>query len=403
MNLFTKSIFTSLLPCAAVSAQGLYSIAPNDDEASSSLPLTYIVGASIGFDNNPTPLTPGNDGSLYIEPHIQANWTSVSPQTTWDVYARLGVRFYFEDVEVGDADQQDYNVRAGVNFTHRFNERLRFSSRNFVGYETEPDFNFGFGNDRRSGNYFRYSTDNSIGYRWSDRLGTQTGINFSGAIFDDLDDVDYNRFTLRHSFRYRVSPATVLTTSYRYTNTFSDSASGDSNSHFVTGGVEHRFSPNNAIVLRAGIQVTDPDNGSVRTQPFIEAALRSQLTQQLSTNVFVRWSNETFNRSLIDGAGTQQVFEESDTLRIGAKATYALNPRVSVFGGVNYIRTDYEEPDNVDSFEGDENLVNLNIGASYQLNSNLYLTGSYNYTRAISDFDREYNRSRFQLGVQATF
>lgn len=402
MNILTKSILTSLLPCAAVSAQGLYSIAPNDDEAGSSLPLTYIVGASIGYDDNPTPLSNVSNGSVFIEPYVQANWVNVSPQTTWDLYARLGVRFYFQDVEVGDGDQTTFNVRVGANYTHRFSERLRFSSRNFVGYETEPDFTSGFGGDRSS-NYFRYTTDNSIGYRWTDRLGTQTGISFSGVDFDDFEDSDYNQFTLRHSFRYRVSPATVLTASYRYTSTFSDTNSGDSSSHFVTGGVEHRINPLSAIVLRAGVQITDPDNGSGRTRPFVEAALRSSLTSQLSTRVFVRWSNETFNRSLTDGGGVVNTFERSDTLRIGARATYALNPRVSLFGGVNYIRTGYDDPVNAVSVEGDEDLWNLNVGASYQLTDNLFLNGSYNYSESISDFDREYDRNRFQLGVQATF
>ena len=102
MNLFTKSIFAGVLPCAAVSAQGLYSIAPNDDEASSSLPLTYIVGASVGYDDNPTPLFDGddvNDGSGFLSAFVQANWSSVSPQTTWDVFARVGVRYYFTDLD----------------------------------------------------------------------------------------------------------------------------------------------------------------------------------------------------------------------------------------------------------------------------------------------------------------
>ena len=41
--------------CSVV-AQGLYQIAPSDDEASSSLPLTYIVAARIGYDSYPMPL-----------------------------------------------------------------------------------------------------------------------------------------------------------------------------------------------------------------------------------------------------------------------------------------------------------------------------------------------------------
>ncbi|MBK1832969.1 outer membrane beta-barrel protein [Roseibacillus ishigakijimensis] len=403
MNKFTKSIFAGLLPCAAVSAQGLYSIAPNDDEASESLPLTYVVGASVGYDDNPTPyFSNGDEESFYVSAFAQANWTSVTPQTTWDIYARVGVRHYFENFDSNDADETNGDVRVGVNFTHRFSERLRFSSRNFLAFEQEPDYDYGFGNDRRVGDYFRYSSENSVGYRWTERLGTQTGVNFSGVTYSDIDDSDYTRVTFRHDFRYRVSPATVVTAGYRYGFTDSD-GSGDTDSHYIVGGVEHRISPESGIVFRAGAQIVDPDNGDSHTKPFFEGTLRTRLTSQLSSQVFVRYSSENWNRSFSDGDGIRHSFEESQTLRIGAKATYALSPQVSLFGGVNYILTDYEDIIR-GTGEGDEGLLNLNAGVSYQMTDNLYLTGSYNFTDAYSDFEgREYDRNRFQLGVQATF
>lgn len=408
MNLFTKSIFASILPCAAVSAQGLYSIAPNDDEADSSLPLTYIVGASVGYDNNPTPLFNGgdNDGAAYGSVFAQANFTSVSPQTTWDFFARIGARFYFSAIDGNDINSTNYDARVGVNFTHRFSERLRFSSRNFVAYETEPDFDFGLVGGQREGQYFRYSSENSVGYRWSDRLATQTGVNFSGVIYDELADSDFTRIGLRHDFRYRLSPATVVTAGYRYAVVDADNG-GESDSHFFLGGIEHRISPVSAIVLRAGAQINNPDNGDSRTRPFVEASLRSQLTQQLSLNSFVRYSNEAYNRGLTDGGTPPQqfLFEQSQTLRVGARFNYSLNPRVSLFGGVSYIFTDYEDiVTPVGGDEGNESILNLSVGGSYRLTDNLYLTGSYNFTTAFSDFDgREYDRNRVQVGIQATF
>ena len=95
------------------------------------------------------------------------------------------------------------DAQLGVNFTHRFSERLRFSSRNLLAYENEPDYDFGFAGDRRTGDYFRYSSSNTVGYRWSDRLGTQTGIAFNGVSYDDIDDSDYNQITFSHDFRYQ--------------------------------------------------------------------------------------------------------------------------------------------------------------------------------------------------------
>ena len=99
------------------------------------------------------------------------------------------------------------------------------------------------------------------------------------------------------------------------------------------------------------------------------------------------------------------MFEQSQTLRVGARFNYSLNPRVSLFGGVSYIFTDYEDiVTPVGGDEGNESILNLSVGGSYRLTDNLYLTGSYNFTTAFSDFDgREYDRNRVQVGIQATF
>ena len=219
MNLLIKSIFAGVLPCAAVSAQGLYNIAPNDADATGSLPLTYTVGVNFGYDSNPTPLFNGNtvnDNTTFITAFVQANIASVTPQTTWDVFARVGGRYDLDNLSGDNTDGLSPDIKVGVNYVNRFSERLRFSSRNSAGYENEPDYDFGIAGDRRVGDYFRYSTQNDVGYRWSDRLGTITGIGFNGVNFSDIDDSDYNQFSLNHQFRYRAAPATVLTAGYRY-------------------------------------------------------------------------------------------------------------------------------------------------------------------------------------------
>ena len=49
-------------------------------------------------------------------------------------------------------------------------------------------------------------------------------------------------------------------------------------------------------------------------------------------------------------------------------------------------------------------IINFNAGASYEVADNIFVTGSYNYTKSSSDADiRDYDRSRIQLGVQSSF
>ncbi|MDP0490061.1 MAG: outer membrane beta-barrel protein [Verrucomicrobiota bacterium JB023] len=395
--------FAALAPCAALS-QGLYSIAPADDEASDSLPLKWTVGANLGFDDNPTPLSNSDDESLYASAFVQANMVSVSPQTTWDLMARVGGLYYIDGLDGSNADDFSPNASLGLNVTHRVSERLRLSSRNLLSFEREPDYSYGLSSDRAVGNYFRYTTDNSVGYRWSERFATITGVVFSGVAYEDLDRSDYNRIQFYNQFRYRATPATVYTAEYRYAMTDHDT-SGDATSHYILGGVEHRISAASAIILRAGAQLSERDGGDSKTQPFVEGVLKSQMTEQLGVQAFVRYSTEDWSRSIRDGSGSVSVYDSNQTLRFGLKASYALNPRLTLFGGANVIFRDYED-EVVGTFgEGSETLYNLNAGASFQVQDNLFLTGSYNFTTSDSDFggSREYDRNRVQVGVQATF
>ena len=404
MNIFKKLVALGALGCAGVSAQSLYNIAPNDDEATDSLPLTWTVGVNVGYDDNALPLSlGGEDGSGFISAFVQASIASVTPQTTWDLYARIGGRHYFDSLELAESNETNGEVRVGANLTYRASERLRFSSRNFVAYETEPDFDFGIAADRRVGNYLRWSSQNSVGYRWTERLGTQTGVDFNGVVYDDIDDSDFARFQFRHDFRYRVSPQTVVTAGYRFATTQND-VGGDPESHFLVAGIEQQISPVSAVVLRGGWQLVDGADSN--SNFFAEAALRSQLTQQLSLNAFLRYGNEEFNRFIQDLGGTY-IFDSNDTLRIGARASYAVNPQLSLFGGLNFISTTFDDRiGGTSPLDGDESedLFNVNAGFSYEFVNNIYLTGSYNFSNNNSDFEgRDFDRNRVQLGVQATF
>jgi hypothetical protein len=87
---------------------------------------------------------------------------------------------------------------------------------------------------------------------------------------------------------------------------------------------------------------------------------------------------------------------------------YAINPNLSLFGGVNYIMTDYDDINTARSTgglgNGSEDLINLNAGLSYEFVDGVFATGSYNFTDNSSDFGgREYDRNRFEVGLQTTF
>jgi hypothetical protein len=143
----------------------------------------------------------------------------------------LGLIYYFDAPD--GMDDINSQSRAGVNLTHRFSERLRFSSRNFISYELEPDYSYGYASSRALGEYFYWQTDNSVGYRWTERFATYTGLRLTGTDYSDVDNNDRFTWELYNQFRYQLSPQTVLTADYRYGQTSGDGVSSDSTNQYL--------------------------------------------------------------------------------------------------------------------------------------------------------------------------
>ena len=390
----------SLICIGSASAQSLFDLAPSNDD-SEPLPLTWTAGASLGYDDNAVPLVAGSDeSSSYGSAYVGASFLSRTPATTTEFFARLGIVHYFEDLDVGGVsiDQSSEVAGIGLNWTNRISERLRFVSRNNLTKEREPDYAQGF-QGSASGDYLRWSTDNAVGYRWSERLGTYTGIRYEDISYDDIDGFDRSTVTFYNDFRYQLSPQTVATFTYRLSEVDGDTVSDSTNNYFLVG-LEHRFSPNTVGSIKAGVQNRDVDGGDDSTNPYVEASLRSQVNEQISVRAYARYGVEDYSRSIL-GVG----FEGSETLRIGVNGTYAVSEQLSINAGVNYVNLGYVDPVLAFVPEVDEDNLNLSVGFRLELSDTMWVDGSYNFETLSSDVGalREYDRNRFSLGINTRF
>lgn len=431
-----RSILSTLAVASSLGAAhaNLYYI---PDEAQESLPLKWSAGINVVWDDNVNPTAPlfvdannngtldpnellggSDDEALSINPFIGLSFVNITPQTTWDVYARIGAIYYFDEPEGIGSEDLYGQARAGVNFTHRVSERLRFSSRNFIAYELEPDYAYGFSTARQTGEYLYWSTDNSVGYRWSERFATYTGFILSGLDYgSDVANQDRFTWSVYNQLRYQLTPQTVLTGDYRYAQTDGDGLASDYEDHFLLAGVEHRFSPNTILIARAGAQFHETDGGGDSTTPYVEATMRSQINEQFSIRGFVRYGIEgydTVRSVLVPALPTPNIatyeFGERDTLRLGTSGEYAVSQMLTVFGGLDYIPATFDDgrlvagTGPVSSGGFDEDIWNAYVGLSVKFTEMLYGTVSYNYTDSESDFpDQSYNRNRVSVGLRAEF
>lgn len=416
-----RNLIALLAAATAVSSASADSLYYIGSEAQESLPLKWVVGADLTYDSNvsPTALLASSDSAYSINPYVGLSFVNMSPQSTLDVYARIGGIYYF-DKPAGIGTKDFYwQARMGVNWTRRFNEKLRFSTRNLFAYELEPDYSYGFATSRQSDPYTYWQTDNSIGYRWTERWATYTGFQITDLNYDSRFNGD-NRTTWTgyNQFRYQLNPQSVLTFDYRYAKTSASGRAGDSTSQYLLLGMEHRFSPNTILVTRVGAQFKTSDAilGSDTTSPYVEFALRSQVNTQFSYRAYLRYGVEVYDTTRqvigIGGVGFYD-YDDRKTLRLGLSGEYSLSPMLSLFGGVDYIPAKFDDGRLVGISGGapllisgglDENVVNAYIGLSMKFTQRFSGTLSYNYTDSNSDFiGYSYDRSRVSLGVRAEF
>ena len=371
------------------------------------MPLKWMVGASVTYDDNVSPGYGPKHSSFGVSPYVGLSFVSITPQTTWDVFGRLGMIYYFDAPSYMNSVNPE--MRAGINVTHRFSERLRFSSRNFIAYELEPDYSYGIASSRLNGAYLLWETDNSLGFRWTERFATYTGVRFTGTSYADIANNDRSTWEVYNQFRYQLTPQTVLTADYRYSQTTGNDAFTNTNDHYLLAGLEHRFSPNTIGIVRAGIQFHTVDQGDSSTSPYVEFALNSQINSQFTVRSYARYGIETYNNIQYVAPYGSVEFGDQQVLRLGLSAEYAISPMFSVFGGVDYLPTSYagghtvaSPHSSVSSLSSD--IINAYIGVSVKFTEHLTGTASYNFTDSTSDLvNQTYQRNRISLGLSAEF
>ncbi len=396
---------------ATVNAEGLY-YAGNDTKET--FPLKWVVGTNLTFDDNVNPTAVNTGDALSVNPYVGLSFVNSAPQTTLDVTARLGI-IYYVDTPANSAVEDAYGqARIEANLTHRFNERLRLVSRNFVAYELEPNYAFGFANNRQVGEFLFWQTDNALGYRWTERLATYTGVQLTGLLYDSsVPNADRFTATVYNQFRYQLSPQTVLTADYRYGQTSGDGLASDATDHFILAGIEHRLSPTTILVGRGGVQLHQVDSvgASDGTSPYLELTLDSQINTALKMRGFLRYGLENYDTIRpVSVSNSFYEFDSRQTLRLGINADYSISKQLSIFGGIDFIPSQFEDGRRV-SGPGpltrgglSEDLINAYVGLSVRFTD--YLSGdlSYNYTDSSSDlFGATYDRNRVNVGIRAEF
>jgi hypothetical protein len=393
---FSKKLITSLLALGVISgstyapAQKSMDIAFGSQEPSKR--LTGSISVRGGWDDNAFATSTDEVDSFFSSAVAQLAYNFGNERTSLDVSAQGSGVYYFDR---GD-DPWDFNVSLAANLYHNLSERVDVFASTSLTYAVEPDFGTVFVTDRRDGDYFISDTTAGFSYEWTRRFSTVTSADFVSVFYsDDAIGDFYNRVEYggSQSFRFSVLPDTTAVLEYRIRRFEHKSDSRDAFSQYALAGVDHSFTERLKGTLRAGAEFRNYEGADLGTEvsPYGEATLTYLMPRDASLVWSARYGFEVSDTAIT---------EERRSFRTTLAYQQNLTDKIRASLSAAYSHSDYSGG----RFDFNDNVFDISLQLSYALTRYLAFTAGYTYTTVESDiFTREYDRNRFNAGVQFVF
>jgi hypothetical protein len=369
-------------------------------------PLPFQRSATLreGFDNNVNDAPSGSEQqSGFTNVGADLTYSFGSARAQLSLTAGGAITYYYQR-----AGQQDYDldIHAGFKLNYQLAPRLSLALDLHAAYLTEPDFSFGIGFNRVSGNYFYTADTGTLTYLWAPRFSTATSYSIIGVKYDNANVgfvEDRIENTLGNEFRFLLWPTTTIDLDYRFqTVTFTRQTGQDSITHFILGGFDHTFNPRLNITLRAGEEFRSFENGADKNGPYFESTLNYVVGKRTTLS----WNSSYL---LVEPNVTTNPIETA--FRTGLQASQQLTSKITATLGFYYEHDHYDAV--TEQFFGftftvspafSEDVYNLNLNVRYAITPHLGIDLGYDRQQVMSDIVfREFTRNRFYGGLNYAF
>ena len=354
-------------------------------------------------------------------------------QTTLDLSARYGMRYY-EDRTQGSAD---HSLDFGVGLEHRFTEKQRLSVTESFAIAQEPgvlDPSSAVSTALRTdGNNVR----NNLGlkYAWDDIIERWSGeASYANTYYDYQQDnrstgtsgsrsalLDRVEHLITLAGRYRIFDETETEALFGYSFGMTDSTSKDflsgagtiadpfrnpgsvrdSRSHYFFTGAGHKFTPDLKVNGRVGVQYTEYPNAatakpafqSSQTSPYVDASGTWNYLPNSSAQLGFRISRITTDLAASADAQATTVY---------SSLNHEFNPDLKGSLLAQYQLSQYRQTVGVQNVA--DNIFTAGLNLEWRFTQFWTLEGGYNYDRQDADIaGRSYYRNRLYLGFKASW
>ncbi|HJT82276.1 MAG TPA: outer membrane beta-barrel protein [Chthoniobacterales bacterium] len=371
----------------------------------SRFPINISASVQGGYDDNVTTTNSSQQGSGFITSGIVIGYDLGNPRTNLTLSSNFGFTYYTEL----ESDPFEPNLNLSMTLSHKVTARLTLNFTGAASYQTEPDFQYGFGTNRRAGNYF-FTTDRfAATYAWAPRFATNTSYGIVAVQYDNLSAglfEDRVEHTFGNEFRFLVWPTTNVIGEYRFQIVDYENVNRDSDTHYLLGGFDHAFSPRLAATFRGGAQVREYKNFESQDSPYFEGGLNYKLGKDTA----VGWN---FHYGIEEGDVITNTSRRS--FRTGVQGKHDITARISASMAIYFYHDDYSESTFANPIVGlppivtpsfTEDSFAIDLALRYAVTRYLGVQAGYNHNEVtsgqVAGF-RDYSRNRIWGGVNVSF
>jgi hypothetical protein len=363
----------------------------------SRFPIRVSASVQGGYDDNVDTTSAGTQGSGFISASLVLTAEVGTPRTNLSLSTNTGFNYFFSQVN----NQYEPNLNLKLLLNHKASPRLIFSVDAYMAYQTEPNFQYALGTNRRAGNYFITQDKLGVDYAWAPRFVTRTSWSLAAVQYDDIstgifeDRIDN---TFGNEFRFLIWPTTNVIFEYRFDfSNYQHMSERNSTQHFVLAGVDHQFTPRLTANFRTGAQFAHYNGAGDQDSPYFESTVSYKLGKDTSASWVTNYG--------IQG-GDIATSPTRTTFHTGVIGQHNLTARVSASLAIFYYNDNYDQVTTgttvFPSFT--ENTFDLSMSLRYAVNRYLGIQGGYNHSEVSSgEAIRDYTRNRVWGGFTVTF
>lgn len=402
-SFFLKSFVAAGVCATSASALSLYETAPMVGFGESQS-AQYFATVRFGYDTNPQGTThkSARHAGCYVNAALSSTYADVESVDKLKYDLRLGATRYLGNATNGGGQKYYGDCSANVMYSHAFSSMSRYTGRFNVSYMPEPGYDNGFSSAGMMGDTLSWSIDNTYSQAIDMRWSWNVGFNVSGTHYIEssarYDDRQY--YSVTGGLNYRATSRLTYTSSLTYRDELRSHGS-DSQSVFGNVGFQYALDPVSTLSVSVGAQCKMMDD-DVTMNPTLNVGYRRRVTDGLSLNSYVSYSNENINNY---NSVHQSSYRSCGSWRAGMYGTYVLSPVVSFELGAQMLYTEYSK--------GTRNMPDaerMSVKPSLQMDYAFApgLQGSVGveytyYTYSNSDKDSKYNRWRVWTGLTYRF